>query len=196
MTSAELLIMLQLQQANSAWQLNGQEKTSNLGNSLLFETLLKAMLQQAGPLESQALPAVNQTDAQADVHGQGSYEQMVQAMGQKYGVDPNLISAVVNVESGFNSGAVSGAGAQGLMQLMPATAASYGVQNPFDPAQNLDGGTHYLRDMLDRYNSNVSLALAAYNAGPGAVDKYHGIPPYLETRSYVNKVLNQVDRQA
>ncbi|MGH7717074.1 MAG: lytic transglycosylase domain-containing protein [Vulcanimicrobiaceae bacterium] len=99
-----------------------------------------------------------------------------------------LVRAVVNAESRGNPYASSRAGAQGLMQLMPATQARYGVCDPYDPAANVDGGTRYLHDLLAKYHNDVQLALAAYNAGPGAVAYYHGIPPFAETRSYVARV--------
>ncbi len=106
------------------------------------------------------------------------------------GVEPALINAVVMAESAGNPGAVSTAGAQGLMQIMPATAASCGVSDAFDPVQNVECGTRYLHSLLERYNNNVELAVAAYNAGPGAVDQYGGVPPYPETRAYVTRVLS------
>ena len=99
-----------------------------------------------------------------------------------------LVKAVILVESGGDPSAVSSSGAGGLMQLMPATASFYGVSNRFDPDDNVAGGCRYLRDLMARYHNNVSLAVAAYNAGPGAVDASHGIPPYPETRSYVSRV--------
>ncbi len=106
-----------------------------------------------------------------------------------YGVDPALVRAVVRNESGFNAGAVSPKGAQGLMQLMPGTASLMGVRDPFDPEQNIAGGVGYLRHCLDRFGHNVPLAVAAYNAGPEAVAKYCTIPPYQETQAFVNNVL-------
>jgi soluble lytic murein transglycosylase-like protein len=115
-------------------------------------------------------------------------QSLVSDASSRNAVSPALVKAVVMAESAGNPSA-STAGAQGLMQLMPGTAASCGINNPFDPAQNVDCGTRYLHGLLERYNNNVELAVAAYNAGPGAVDEYHGVPPYAETRAYVDRVL-------
>ncbi len=114
---------------------------------------------------------------------------LVNEAASTYHVQSALIRSVIAVESGGDPSAVSDAGAMGLMQLMPGTAATYGVSDAFDPSENVAGGCAYLRDLLARYHGDLTLALAAYNAGPGAVDKYGGVPPYAETQNYVRNVI-------
>ena len=115
-------------------------------------------------------------------------DSLVKTYAKVNNLPPGLVRAVIDTESHGDPSAISRAGAQGLMQLMPGTQAMYGVANPFDPDANVAGGTHYLHDLLVRFHNDVPLALAAYNAGPATVDLYHGIPPFAETRAYVAKV--------
>jgi soluble lytic murein transglycosylase-like protein len=120
-----------------------------------------------------------------------NYEPIIQHHSTVQGIRAELVRAVIQVESAFNSRAVSPKGAMGLMQLMPATVARFGVLDPFNPSENIRAGVRYLRLLLDKYNDNEQLALAAYNAGPGAVDKYGSkVPPYKETRNYVQRITN------
>jgi len=118
----------------------------------------------------------------------GPFGKFIRDAARQHGLDEALISSVIFAESNFNPKAVSRKQAQGLMQLIPSTAARYSVSNIFDPAQNISAGTHYLKDLLDQYHGNLQWALAAYNAGPERVDQYHGIPPYPETMEYVRRV--------
>lgn len=119
------------------------------------------------------------------------YDTEIRTVGKRYDVDPPLIKAIIHAESDFDHRAVSKTGAQGLMQLMPETARELRVYNPFNPQENIDGGTRYFRKMLDIFNGNLILSLAAYNAGPGLVSRTGGVPRITETRRYVNKVLKQ-----
>jgi soluble lytic murein transglycosylase-like protein len=123
--------------------------------------------------------------------GSGDLRELATAAARRHGLDPGLVLAVVSVESAFRPEAVSRKGAQGLMQLMPATAASLGVKDVFDPVENLDGGSRHLGSLLTLYGGDLVSALAAYNAGAGAVARHGGVPPYRETRAYVKKVLER-----
>jgi soluble lytic murein transglycosylase-like protein len=142
-------------------------------------------LQEVSPQEETGTVSDSDSNSSNDSH---DFDVLIEQASSRYGVDPSLIRAVIKAESGFNSKAVSGVGAQGLMQLMPSTARGLGVTDAFDPAQNINGGTRYLRHLLDRFNGNVDLALAGYNAGPGSVARYGGVPPFTETQNYVRRV--------
>jgi len=141
------------------------------------------------PVWKTQIPDKTANQQQAILTNRQIIAQNIQKAAAKYNLPPALINAVIRAESNFKAKAVSSAGAQGLMQLMPATAKELGVKNPFDIEQNIDGGAKYLRKMLDRFGGNVRKALAAYNAGPGTVIKYNGRVPYPETRQYVQRVL-------
>ncbi len=123
------------------------------------------------------------------------YAELIRAAAQKHGMDQELIASVIAVESNFNPRAVSPRLARGLMQLLPETAARLAVADVFDPAQNIDAGTRYLKELLARYNQDLALALAAYNAGPDKVEQYRGVPPFFETRNYVQRVTQKLHEQ-
>jgi len=143
---------------------------------------------------SPAPPALN---ARADfpARPKTNLTEVVNDASGRYRLDPDLVNSVIKAESGFNSRAVSKKGAQGLMQLMPGTASQLGVPNPFDPQANVDGGTRYLRELMERYNFDMVKALAAYNAGPQRVEQYGGVPPYYETRAYVARIVKDFNKK-
>lgn len=121
--------------------------------------------------------------------------EMLASAGEQHNIDADLLASIVKAESGGQARAVSRAGAQGLMQLMPGTAREMGVSDSFEPRQNINGGTQYLDALLTRYHDSIALAVAAYNAGPAAVDRYHGVPPYRETQAYVARVIREFNRR-
>jgi soluble lytic murein transglycosylase-like protein len=139
-------------------------------------------LPREAPFAGRTHPAVNM--------GRDGVEKLVREAADRHRVDPALIRAVIQTESNWNPIALSNKGAGGLMQLIPTTARRFGVNDVFNPQQNIDGGVHYLKTLLERYNGDLDMALAAYNAGEGAVDRAHGIPSFRETRNYVQKVQN------
>jgi soluble lytic murein transglycosylase-like protein len=158
----------------------------------LEKTFISALQSLARAIESagtQGAAAAGHTRQAQRSAGANPYDGLIRRTAQRHELDPALLSAVIHQESGFDPAARSSAGAMGLMQLMPDTAKSLGVTHPYDPVQNVEGGARMLRGLIDRYGGRLDLALAAYNAGSGAVDKYHGVPPYAETRDYVSSIL-------
>lgn len=143
-----------------------------------FDFNKQNIAQMLPPIQLTKITTKNNTD----------FEDIIEKAAAQFNIPAKLIKSVIQKESNFNPNAISHAGASGLMQLMPATARGLGVKNVFDPAENIIAGSKYLRQMLDRYDNNIELALAAYNAGPGNVDKYGGVPPFKETQNYVRKV--------
>jgi soluble lytic murein transglycosylase-like protein len=142
-----------------------------------------------------AKPAPAPTQAASVVLNRQDLNNVVNGAGERHQIDPDFINSVIRAESGFHQNAVSRKGAQGLMQLMPGTASQMGVANPFDPNANVEGGTKYLRELLEKYNFDVPKALAAYNAGPKRVDQYRGVPPYYETQAYIARIIRDFNRK-
>ena len=158
---------------------------------------IKGFTQVADTPVSPAAAANDAAHAQREVANlsPADLQPMLAQAGHEHNIDVDLLASVVKAESGGNARAVSRAGAKGLMQLMPGTAAGLGVEDSFRPGENVRGGSAYLDALLTRYHDNLALALAAYNAGPEAVDRYHGIPPYHETRVYVARVIHEFNRR-
>jgi len=155
----------------------------------MLEKFSQKLDANATPSADTAATTSSSTTASSATPATGDFAALINQAANKYNVNPGLVQAVVKAESNFNPSAVSSAGALGLMQLMPATAAGLGVSNALDPAQNIEGGVKFLSQLLTHFNGNVKLAVAAYNAGQGAVDRYNGVPPYKETQTYVERVL-------
>lgn len=160
-------------------------------NSFQTNPMMQHALQAYGAVSNTYQTTPSRYKGSSDIKAPtNELNQLIRQAAQKYNVDEKLIHSIIKMESNYNPNAKSHAGAAGLMQLMPATAKSLGVTDRFDPAQNIDGGTRYFSNMLKRHNGNIELALAAYNAGPGNVKKYGGIPPFKETQNYIRKVMN------
>ncbi len=199
------------QQASQQRALQLQGYTNNVNNKIMPASLpnqisttmvqpFQEVLQSSAQSQFGTLLANPTTSVQAQIseqpelrgYAQSSKPQllsMISQISKKHGVDEKLVKALVQQESGFNPNAKSHCGAMGLMQLMPSTAKTLGVRDAYNPVQNVDGGVRHLKWLLSKYNGNVILALAAYNAGSGAVDKYKDVPPYAETQNYVKKIL-------
>nr|WP_321403163.1 transglycosylase SLT domain-containing protein [uncultured Desulfobacter sp.] len=153
-----------------------------------YTLYLREKMYRRGPAQSES------AQSKGFKAGPDVYDNIILKAAGTFGVDRALIKAVIHAESGFDPNAVSSKGARGLMQIMPQNDGLLEISNPFDPSQNIMGGTRYLKRMLTRYDEKLSLALAAYNAGPSAVDKYNNIPPYDETRTYVQRVMSLYSR--
>ena len=152
-----------------------------------------AALQAATTTDSSSpITAQSQSAAGASADS-GEYDSVIEQAAERYGIDPAVLHGLIQQESGFDPSAQSSAGASGLTQLMPGTASSMGVANPLNPTESIEGGARYLSQLMSRFGGNTEDALAAYNAGPGAVQQYGGIPPYAETQSYVSKVLGYAE---
>lgn len=149
-----------------------------------FSDVLAAEVDEANISSPDAIGSVKE-----NMSYNGDFNNIIEAAAKKYNISSSVIKSVIKAESNFNPTVVSSAGAMGLMQLMPGTAASLGVDDAFDPVQNIDGGVRFLKDMLEKFGGSLELALAAYNAGPGNVVKYGGIPPFEETQGYVKKIM-------
>jgi soluble lytic murein transglycosylase-like protein len=186
--AGELAISQRVRQLQALIEATGQASTNVPTPVATTASAQAAPVGFAASLQA-ATAAGASTSSNQGSAASGQYDSLIAQAAQRYGVDPAILHGLIQQESGFDPNARSGAGASGLTQLMPGTAASLGVADPLNPAESIDGGARYLSQMMSTFGGNASEALAAYNAGPGAVQKYGGVPPYAETQGYVTKVL-------
>ncbi len=171
---------------------------ASASSSAAGTTSFSSALAQASASTQTPVASASSYQAGAGEAQSSQYESLIAQAAQRYGIDPAVLHGLIQQESGFDPSSESSAGAAGLTQLMPETAASMGVANPLNPAESIEGGARYLSGLMSQFGGNTTDALAAYNAGPGAVKQYGGVPPYAETQDYVTKVLGyaQAWRQA
>jgi soluble lytic murein transglycosylase-like protein len=159
-------------------------------DSVNFDDVLSAEVDQTNNSNYGSPDAIGSVKEKTNY--KGDFNEIIDNNSKKYNINSSIIKAIIKAESDFDPSVVSSAGAMGLMQLMPDTAKSLGVGEPFDPVENIEGGVKYLKEMLNKFGGNLELALAAYNAGPGNVVKYGGIPPFQETENYVAKIMGYI----
>ena len=196
MLQIQSLIEQARQSAAGSLQVSSAAAAAPQAGATDFATALQSAtngVNQPGSAAGIYAPASYRAEANAAGAQPAEYEALVVSAAQRYGIDPALLHGLIQQESGFDANALSSAGAAGLTQLMPATAASLGVADPLNPAESIQGGARYLSQLLGQFGGNTTDALAAYNAGPGAVQQYGGVPPYAETQSYVSKVLGYAE---
>lgn len=190
MPAGEAAIAQRVRQLQTLIEQTGQIASSPSATTSDFSSVLQAA-STAGQAQA-AYPATPSASSEGSSQA-GGYEGMIAQAAQRYGLDPAVLHGLIQQESGFDPNSQSSAGAAGLTQLMPGTASSLGVANPLDPSESIEGGARYLSQLMGQFGGNTTEALAAYNAGPGAVQQYGGVPPYAETQSYVSKVLGYAE---
>ncbi len=189
------IIQQKLMEIKGALPATVSRQMADIQSNLNFKELLNQQINEQTSVDasSAGIPKSDTSVGGKSIKSPAELEDIISAAAKKYNISPKVIKAVIKAESSFNTNCVSSAGASGLMQLMPATARGLGVTDVFDPEQNINGGVKYLSYQLKRFDGNLELALAAYNAGPNAVEKYGGIPPYKETENYVKKIMGWIN---